>query len=79
MNGKRSDEVSHWTERISGYVCLIDYTDRVQLGKAVAAKTPFFLAKVQDNFLSLSNMIEKEKIQDPYKVELELKINGELR
>jgi 2-keto-4-pentenoate hydratase/2-oxohepta-3-ene-1,7-dioic acid hydratase in catechol pathway len=45
----------------------------------VAAKTPFFLAKVQDNFLSLSNMIEKEKIQDPYKVELELKINGELR
>ena len=49
------------------------------LGKAVATKTPFFLCKVQDNFLSLSNLIEKSKIQDPYKVQLELKINGEVR
>jgi 2-keto-4-pentenoate hydratase/2-oxohepta-3-ene-1,7-dioic acid hydratase in catechol pathway len=35
------------------------------------------MAKAQDNFLVLSeNVIAPEDIQDPHKVELELKLNG---
>ena len=79
MNSKKATEVSHWTDRVAGWVLLIDYTDKVQLGKAVKGKTPFFLSKCQDNFLSLSDLIPKEAIVDPYAVELTLKINGEVR
>lgn len=37
------------------------------------------MAKNQDNFLVLSDPIPAEDIDDPHNVELELKINGQVR
>jgi 2-keto-4-pentenoate hydratase/2-oxohepta-3-ene-1,7-dioic acid hydratase in catechol pathway len=79
MNEKKASEVKHWTERVAGYCLLIDYTDRIELAAAGKVKNPVFLSKVQDNFLSLSEFIDKDDIKDPYNVLLELRINGELK
>ena len=35
MNGMSSKDAKHWTDRVAGYVLLIDYTDRIELSKAV--------------------------------------------
>ncbi|EDK45458.1 fumarylacetoacetate hydrolase family protein [Lodderomyces elongisporus NRRL YB-4239] len=40
---------------------------------------PWSIGKGFDTFLPVSNFIPKEKIPDPYNVELELKINGEVK
>ena len=45
----------------------------------VKTSGPYFLCKAQDNFLVLSEFIEKEKILDAHKVYIELKINGEVK
>mmetsp|Transcript_931 Transcript_931/g.1282 ORF Transcript_931/g.1282 Transcript_931/m.1282 type:complete len:132 (+) Transcript_931:362-757(+) len=54
-------------------------TDRNHLGKAITSGTPWLKAKVQDGFLILGDLIQKEQIADPHNMQLELKINGELR
>ena len=68
-----------WMDRIGAYVLLLDMTDRVNLAKCVKGGTPWLKAKVQDGFLILGDLIRKEQIADPHNMQLELKINGEVR
>ena len=51
----------------------------VHLKDAITNKQPWFVGKSMDGFLVLGDLIQKEAIPDPYDVELELKINGEVR
>ena len=53
--------------------------DKIRIGKAIQTKTPFFTGKSQDGFLILGDLLNKDLIKDPHNMELELKINGELR
>ena len=69
----------NFTDYIAGYFLLMDYTDKVNLGKDINEGGPFLIAKCQDNFLVLSEFIEKDKIGDPHAVDLELKVDGEVR
>ena len=68
-----------WQDRIGAYVLLLDMTDRNLLGKSIAGGTPWLTGKVQDGFLVLGDLIQKERIADPHNMNLELKINGEMR
>jgi acylpyruvate hydrolase len=84
MIGKRIEaysEVSVETlhDYIGGYFLLLDYTDKNFLMNDLKNQGTFFLAKCQDDFLVLSDFIEKDKIEDCHKVHLELKVNGEVR
>ena len=73
------DSSSSWLDRIGAYVLLLDMTNKVHLGSAIQGGTPWYKAKVQRGFLVLGDLIRKEEIADPYNVELELIINGEVR
>ena len=77
FNGLGSEH--HWMDRIGAYVLLLDMTDKNHLGKAIGGGTPWLKAKVQDGFLILGDLIQKERIADPHNMLLELKINGEVR
>ena len=68
-----------WIDRVGAYVLLLDMTDRNHLGKSISKGTPWLTAKVQDGFLILGDLIRKELIADPHNMQLELKINGEVR
>lgn len=41
--------------------------------------SPWFLGKAQDKFLYLSDIIPAEKIDDPHNIDLELKVNGQVK
>jgi 2-keto-4-pentenoate hydratase/2-oxohepta-3-ene-1,7-dioic acid hydratase in catechol pathway len=68
-----------WKDYIGGYFLLLDYTDSLELKEAIAKGGPWLMSKAQDNFLFLSDFIPAEAIDDPHNVELELKINNEVR
>ena len=68
-----------WKDDIGGYFLLIDYTDFDELKKATQKGLPWLMAKGQDGFLCLSDLIPADQIDDPHNVELELKINGETK
>jgi len=70
---------SDWKDYIAGYFLLLDYTDAIELRKCIAKGGPWLLAKGQDNFLYLSDFVPAEAIDDPHNVDLELKINNEVR
>ena len=77
--GRHHSKLSDWREDIGGYFLLIDYTDFDETKKATQGGLPWYMAKAQDGFLCLSDMIPVEAIEDPHNVELELKINGQVR
>ena len=64
-------------EHVGGYFLGIDFTDRDMQSKAKSQGMPWSLAKGQDNFCPVSEFIEKEI--DPYSIELEMKVNGQVR
>lgn len=64
---------------IDGYALTIDMTARNVQDEAKKKGLPWSIGKGFDTFLPVSNFIEKEKIPDPYDVELLLKVNGEVR
>lgn len=64
-------------ECIDGYALSIDMTARNVQDEAKKKGLPWSIGKGFDTFLPLSNFIPKEKIPDPYNVELSLSINGE--
>ncbi|GMG36505.1 unnamed protein product [Ambrosiozyma monospora] len=66
-------------DSISGYALGIDLTARNVQNEAKAKGLPWSIAKGFDTFLPLSAEIPKQKITDPYNVELNLKINGQQR
>jgi acylpyruvate hydrolase len=77
--GKHFSKTSDWREDIGAYFLLLDYTDVEETKRAVQNGLPWYIAKNQDNFLYLSDPIDAQEIDDPHNVELELKINGELK
>ena len=77
--GRHHNKLSDWREDIGAYFLLLDYTDVEETKRAVQNGLPWYVAKNQDNFLYLSDPIAAEDIEDPHDVELELKINGEVR
>jgi 2-keto-4-pentenoate hydratase/2-oxohepta-3-ene-1,7-dioic acid hydratase in catechol pathway len=66
-------------DAIDGYVLSIDMTARNVQDEAKKKGLPWSIGKGFDTFLPLSGFIPKEKIPDPYNVELVLKINGEVK
>lgn len=66
-------------ESIEGYALTIDMTARNVQDEAKKKGLPWSIGKGFDTFLPVSNFIPKEKIPDPYNVELVLKINGEVK
>ena len=66
-------------DSIEGYALTIDMTARNVQNEAKKKGLPWSIGKGFDTFLPVSNFIPKEKIPDPYNVELELKINGEVK
>lgn len=66
-------------ECIDGYALSIDMTARNVQDEAKKKGLPWSIGKGFDTFLPLSNFIAKEKIPDPYDVELTLSVNGEVR
>ncbi|EGW32626.1 fumarylacetoacetate hydrolase family protein [Spathaspora passalidarum NRRL Y-27907] len=64
---------------IEGYALTIDMTARNVQDEAKKKGLPWSIGKGFDTFLPVSNFIAKEKIPDPYNVELILKVNGEVR
>lgn len=66
-------------ESIEGYALTIDMTARNVQDEAKKKGLPWSIGKGFDTFLPVSNFITKEKIPDPYNVELVLKINGEVK
>ena len=65
-----------WKNDIGAYFLLLDYSDTHMVKEAIEQGKPWFMAKAQDRFLVLSDIIPVEAIDDPHNVELELKING---
>lgn len=66
-------------ESIEGYALTIDMTARNVQDEAKKKGLPWSIGKGFDTFLPVSKFISKEKIPDPYNVELILKINDEIK
>jgi 2-keto-4-pentenoate hydratase/2-oxohepta-3-ene-1,7-dioic acid hydratase in catechol pathway len=64
-------------EAIEGYALAIDFTARNVQDEAKKKGLPWSIGKGFDTFCPLSSFIPKDKIPDPYNVELYLSINGE--
>lgn len=66
-------------DAIDGYALTIDMTARNVQDEAKKKGLPWSIGKGFDTFLPVSGFIPKEKIPDPYKVRLQLAINGETK
>lgn len=66
-------------DAIAGYCVAIDMTGRNVQNEAKKKGLPWSIAKGFDTFLPVSEYIKKERIPDPGKVRLSLKVNGETR
>lgn len=64
---------------IDGYALSIDMTARNVQDEAKRKGLPWSIGKGFDTFLPVSAFIPKEKIPDPYDVELKLTINGDVK
>lgn len=64
-------------DAIDGYALAVDLTARNVQDEAKKKGLPWTIGKGFDTFLPLSNFIPKEKIPDPYNLQLSLLVNGE--
>ncbi|KNA14532.1 hypothetical protein SOVF_106620 [Spinacia oleracea] len=64
---------------IAGYAFGLDMTARELQSSIKAAGLPWLLAKGQDTFTPISEMIPKSAVPDPHNLELWLKVNGEVK
>ncbi|CAD8138876.1 unnamed protein product [Paramecium pentaurelia] len=67
-----------WYDYVGGYFLALDLTDRELQAHFKKQGFPWDLSKGQDLFFPISNLIEKEKIEDPYNLTLELRINDKI-
>ena len=68
-----------WKDYVGGYFIALDYTDLTMLKSSMAKGLPWFMSKGQDNFLQLGELIAEGIIDDPHNLELEYKVNSEVR
>lgn len=77
LTGNAELDLKTALEAIEGYTLAIDLTARNVQQEAKKKGLPWSIAKGFDTFLPLSNsIISKDIIQDPYKVFLQLDVNG---
>lgn len=77
-NGKRIKETDAMNH-VAGYLLALDMTARkVQLDLAKLGY-PWLLSKGFDTALAISKFIPKEKVKDPYNLDLVLSVNGVLK
>ncbi|KAI0136517.1 hypothetical protein BJ170DRAFT_589491 [Xylariales sp. AK1849] len=75
---EESDEKAAF-DAIESYALSIDMTARNVQWEAKKKGLPWSISKGFDTFLPISNVIPKEKIPDPHKVELYLSVNDEIK
>ncbi|ODV96394.1 hypothetical protein PACTADRAFT_33568 [Pachysolen tannophilus NRRL Y-2460] len=66
-------------DAIDGYALAIDFTARNVQDEAKKKGLPWSIGKGFDTFLPLSNFIHKDKIPDPYNVNLKFSVNGDVK
>ncbi|GAA6061580.1 hypothetical protein JCM10212_004330 [Sporobolomyces blumeae] len=64
---------------VAGYCLAIDYTGRNVQDAAKAKGLPWSAAKGFDTFCPVGDFIPKDKVEDPHKLKLWYKINGETK
>jgi len=66
-------------EAIGGYVLALDMTARSVQNELKSKGHPWEMAKCFDTSLALGEFIPKDKIPDPHEIELQCRVNEELR
>ncbi|PAU95848.1 isomerase/hydrolase [Aliifodinibius salipaludis] len=66
-------------KHVGGYGIGIDITARDIQQKAKEKGHPWTVAKGFDTFAPLSTFIEKDRIEDPQNIDLQISVNGEIR
>lgn len=74
-----ADDTEGALAAIDSYLLTIDMTGRNVQEEAKKKGLPWSIAKGFDTFLPIQGPISKEKITDPQKVEIYLKVNGEYK
>ena len=77
--GGKDIKVGDWKEYIGAYFLVIDYTDKDMQNAAKEAGEPWLLSKGQGGFLCLSDMVPASEINDPHNIDLELKLNQNVK
>ncbi|KAE8578915.1 hypothetical protein XENTR_v10023825 [Xenopus tropicalis] len=79
--GKQGKDIaqSRAMEHVGGYALCLDMTARDTQDHCKKKGLPWTLAKAFDTSCPVSDLIPKEKIQDPGNVSIWLKVNGSLR
>lgn len=68
-----------WKEFVLGYALFLDMTARDVQDAAKRKGDPWALSKSYDTFSPMSLVLDKSKVSDPQALELQLRVNGELR
>ena len=66
-------------QHVYGYSIILDVTARDLQRQAIEQGLPYALSKGFDTFAPLYHIVPKKKISDPHNLELELRVNGEVR
>ncbi|XP_025909846.1 acylpyruvase FAHD1, mitochondrial [Nothoprocta perdicaria] len=66
-------------EHVGGYALCVDVTARDTQDECKEKGLPWTLAKAFDTSCPVSDFVPKERIPDPHKLKIWLKVNGELR
>lgn len=75
----RSIPETRWKDFVLGYGVALDMTARDLQDEARRRGEPWTLSKSFDTFCPISTIVERGKIDDPQKLDLELWVNGELK
>ncbi|GAA5831014.1 hypothetical protein JCM5353_005595 [Sporobolomyces roseus] len=77
--GGREIKADNAMDHIAGYCLAIDYTGRNMQDAAKAKGLPWSAAKGFDTSCPVGEFIPKDKVEDPHKLKLWYKINGETK
>lgn len=75
----RAIQAEQAEEHVLGYAVLLDITARDLQRRASAEGLPWTLAKGMDTFAPVSAVQPRERVPDPHRLELTLRVNGEVR
>ncbi len=79
--GKRAEHVSSrdWEKYVYGYAIFLDITARDLQDEAKMRGEPWTVSKGFDTFGPISPITSKDRVNDPHKLNISLKKNGELK